>query len=131
MCPMSHVANSQTEASVHAMRPTAHQFVSAEQQHEADELGMWVFLVTEIMFFGGLFVAYLVYRYTYPAAFALGSHKLDVTLGTINTAILLTSSFTMALAAEGIGTVSRRRTATLLIVTAILGMLFLGIKFGE
>ncbi len=121
----------QGETFARPMGSTAHQFVSAEQQRQADELGMWVFLITEIMFFGGWFVAYLVYRYTYPAAFALGSHKMDVTLGTVNTAILLTSSFTMALAVDGIGTVGRRRTAALLVGTVILGTLFLGIKFYE
>src|SRR5215210_3379542 len=76
----------------------AHHFEDLGQQKEASTLGMWVFLATEVLFFGGLFATYSLYRGWYPAAFARGSHELDVTLGTINTAILITSSLTMALA---------------------------------
>ena len=76
----------------------AHHFDSLEQQNEAATLGMWVFLVTEVLFFGGLFATYSVYRAWYPEAFAAASHELDITLGTINTAVLITSSLTMALA---------------------------------
>ncbi len=76
----------------------AHQFDDREQQKEAATLGMWIFLGTEILFFGGMFLAYTVYRWLYPDAFALASHHMDVTLGAINTAVLLTSSLTMALA---------------------------------
>src|SRR5215510_9904744 len=72
----------------------AHQFDSAEQQRDASSLGMWVFLVTEIMFFGGLFLAYLLYRWSYPDAFAEASHHLNIVLGGINTAVLITSSLT-------------------------------------
>ena len=81
-----------------AEHAVAHQFDDAEQQHDASTLGMWLFLVTEILFFGGLFMLYVVYRVTYPAAFAEGSHHLDLSLGTINTVILIGSSLTMALA---------------------------------
>ena len=76
----------------------AHHFDDLEQQSEATTLGMWMFLVTEVMFFGGLFATYVVYRSWYPDAFAAASHELDVTLGTINTVVLITSSLTMALA---------------------------------
>src|SRR5262249_28110418 len=76
----------------------AHHFESYEQQRESASLGVWVFLVTEIMFFGGLFTAYILYRSKYPEAFIAGSHQLDITLGTINTAVLLCSSLTMAMA---------------------------------
>ena len=69
-----------------------HQFDDVEQQYEASSLGMWVFLLTEIMFFGGLFTGYTVYRVAYPAAFAEGSHHLDIVLGGINTAVLIGSS---------------------------------------
>ena len=69
---------------------------------------MWVFLVTEVLFFGGLFAAYCVYRDWYPDAFAAGSHELDVRLGTINTAVLITSSLTMALAVHAAQTGQRR-----------------------
>ncbi len=77
---------------------TPHQFDDAEQQHEASWLGMWVFLPTEVMFFGGMFLGYTIYRSTYPEAFADASNHLDIWLGTINTAVLIGSSFTMALA---------------------------------
>src|SRR5437867_1631207 len=76
----------------------AHHFDNLEQQAEATTLGMWVFLVTEVLFFGGLFMVYTVYRSWYPAAFGAASHELDVVLGTTNTAVLITSSLTMALA---------------------------------
>jgi len=70
----------------------AHQFDSLGQQTEAATLGMWVFLVTEVLFFGGLFVTYTVYRAFYPAAFAAASHELDILLGGINTAVLITAA---------------------------------------
>src|SRR4029434_11303928 len=76
----------------------AHQFDSLGQQKEAATLGMWVFLATEVLFFGGMFLAYAIYRAWYTAAFAAASHELDITLGTINTVVLITSSLTMALA---------------------------------
>src|SRR5262245_41486482 len=76
----------------------AHQFDDREQQREAAHLGMWTFLVTEIMFFGGLITGYTVYRISYPEAFARASNRLDVALGGVNTAVLLASSFTMVLA---------------------------------
>src|SRR5438034_4400135 len=75
-----------------------HHFENMEQQREADTLGMWVFLVTEIMFFGGMFLAYTLYRYKYPEAFAAASNHLDIKLGATNTVVLIFSSFTMAMA---------------------------------
>jgi cytochrome c oxidase subunit 3 len=72
----------------------AHQFDDAEQQREAASLGMWTFLLTEIMMFGGLFTGYTVYRTSYPQAFVEGSRHLDVVLGGMNTAVLIGSSFT-------------------------------------
>src|SRR5207248_4922894 len=75
-----------------------HHFENMEQQREAGTLGMWVFLVTEIMFFGGMFLAYTLYRYKYPAAFAVASNHLNIWLGGINTVVLIFSSFTMAMA---------------------------------
>jgi cytochrome c oxidase subunit 3 len=106
----------------------AHHFDDLEQQKEASTLGMWVFLGTEVLFFGGLFGAYSVYRYWYPDAFAAASHELDVVLGTINTAVLITSSLTMALAVHAAQTGARRRLLTFLVVTMILGATFLVIK---
>src|SRR5712691_4250763 len=89
---------------------------------------MWVFLVTEVLFFGGLFATYAVYRRWYPAAFAAASHELDVTLGTINTAVLITSSLTMALAVHAAQLGQRKLLMVFLILTMILGAAFLGIK---
>lgn len=92
---------------------------------------MWVFLAQEVMFFGGLFLAYTVYRHSYPAVFAEASHHLDVLLGGINTAILIGSSLTMALAVYGSQTGKRRMLIAFLILTIVLGSAFLGIKAVE
>jgi len=92
---------------------------------------MWLFLATEFMFFGGLFLAYLVYRSWYPAEFAAGSHTMSLTLGTINTAVLLTSSLTMALAAHAAEHSRQASMAQLLTVTLVLGLVFLAIKAFE
>jgi cytochrome c oxidase subunit 3 len=106
----------------------AHHFDSLEQQTEASTLGMWVFLVTEVLFFGGLFMVYTVYRTMYPEAFAAASHTLDITLGTINTAVLITSSLTMALAVHAAQLGQRRLIMIFLLATMALGAVFLGIK---
>jgi cytochrome c oxidase subunit 3 len=109
----------------------AHHFDDAEQQYTAANLGMWLFLATEILFFGGLFAGYAQYRFSYPAEFAAGSLHLDVRLGAINTAVLLTSSLTMALAVRAAQTNDCRGTVRLLAVTIVLGSVFLGIKAYE
>ena len=111
--------------------PLAHQFEDLEQQREADELGMWLFLVTEVMFFGGLFLAYIVYRAQNEAGFAAGSHHLDATWGAINTAVLLCSSLSMALAVHAAQHGRRFALVVLLGLTMVLGCVFLGIKFYE
>jgi cytochrome c oxidase subunit 3 len=109
----------------------AHQFDSLEQQKEAATLGMWVFLATEILFFGGLFTSYSVYRSWYPAAFAAGSHELIVWAGTLNTAVLITSSLTMALAVHAAQVGNRRQLMLFLVLTMMLGCVFLGVKAFE
>jgi len=109
----------------------AHQFDSLGQQTEAATLGMWVFLVTEVLFFGGLFLTYAVYRSFYPAAFSAASHELDILLGGINTAVLITSSLTMALAVHAAQLGQRRLLMIFLVVTMVLGTVFLGIKAVE
>jgi cytochrome c oxidase subunit 3 len=109
----------------------AHHFDSLAQQTDATTLGMWVFLVTEVLFFGGLFATYMVYRSWYPGAFAVASHELDVTLGTINTIVLITSSLTMALAVHAAQLGQRQLLMTFLLLTMILGGVFLGIKSVE
>src|SRR5437879_506541 len=86
----------------------AHQFADLEQQHEAASLGMWIFLATEVMVFGGLFTAYAAYSFSYPREFAAASRRLNVAFGAVNTVVLLTSSLTMALAVHGAQIGSRR-----------------------
>ena len=116
----------------HSHHPAlAHQFDSLGQQKEAAALGMWVFLVTEVLFFGGLFATYAIYRAWYPEAFAAASHELDVTLGTINTVVLITSSLTMALAVHAAQLGQRKLVLVFLAATMILGTAFLGIKSVE
>jgi len=108
-----------------------HHFENMEQQREAGTLGIWVFLVTEIMFFGGMFLAYTLYRSKYPTAFASGSNHLDITLGAVNTGVLILSSFTMALAVYGTQVGKRRLQIFCLSLTIVLGLTFLGIKAVE
>ena len=121
-----------TDAEAHAHHAgLAHQFQDLEQQQEADALGIWIFLVTEIMFFGGLFAAYAIYRWLYFPAFEGGSHILDVRLGATNTVVLLGSSLTMALSVRSAQTGNRRATVAFLVATLILGGIFLGIKTVE
>jgi cytochrome c oxidase subunit III len=108
-----------------------HHFEDVEQQHEASWLGMWVFLATEVMFFGGMFACYFVYRHWYLQAFAAASNHLDVLLGGINTAVLICSSFTMALAVHSAETNKRNPLIIFLVLTIVLGTVFLGIKFFE
>lgn len=109
----------------------AHHFENMEQQREASTLGMWVFLITEIMFFGGLFLAYSIYRSWYPQVFAEASHHLDILLGGINTVVLITSSLTMALAVYHSQVGNRGKLVLFLILTMLLGLTFLGIKVIE
>jgi cytochrome c oxidase subunit 3 len=109
----------------------AHHFESLEEQHTAAQLGMWVFLVTEVLFFGGLFMAYTLYRTWYPEAFAASSHTLDITLGATNTAVLIVSSLTMALGVHAAQEGERGKLMFFLVVTMILGTVFLGIKAVE
>ena len=111
--------------------PVAVQFDDAEQQRESATIGMWVFLATEVMFFGGMFLGYAVYRSSYPMAFGEASRRLDIVLGALNTAILLTSSLTMAMAVHAAHQGKRRQLVGFLIGTIVLGSAFLGIKFYE
>src|SRR3954462_13501304 len=114
----------------HAHHPwLQHHFDNTEQQAEASTLGMWVFLVTEIMFFGGLFMAYLVYRHASPQGFQEASHHLNIYWGTANTAILIISSLTMALAVRSAQTSQPAKTQVFwLASTMVFGIAFLGIK---
>jgi len=109
----------------------AHQFDDLTQQYEASTLGMWFFLLTEIMFFGGLFAGYTVYRSAYAEAFVAGSHHLDIVLGSINTAVLIGSGLTMAMAVHAAQTGQRQLLVVFLLGTIFLGLVFLGIKAVE
>jgi cytochrome c oxidase subunit 3 len=108
-----------------------HHFDTLEQQHEAATLGMWLFLITEVLFFGGLFLAYMLYRVWYPDAWAEGSLELDITLGTINTAVLIGSSLTMAFAVRSAQTGMQKATVNWVLATMVLGLTFLVIKYFE
>ncbi len=108
--------------------PLHHHFDDMEQQRESNTLGMWLFLGTEAMMFGGLFLAYSLYRWMYPWAFHEGSSHLNITLGTINTFVLLFSSLTMALAVRCAGIKDRKWLVRFLILTWILGAAFLIVK---
>lgn len=98
---------------------------------ETQSMGMWVFLMSEIMFFGAVFAAYAIYRHAYPQVFEEGSNHLDLLLGSINTAVLLTSSLCMALAVNSAARGLRKQLVFFLVATIVLGVLFLGIKFIE
>jgi len=117
-------------ADAHAHHPKQqHHFYSMEQQLEASILGMWVFLVTEVMFFGGLFMAYLVYRHQSPQGFQEASHHLNIYWGAANTGILIVSSLTMALAVRAAQTSQPVRMQLMwLFSTMFFGVCFLGIK---
>ena len=106
----------------------AHQFEALEQQHEAASFGMWIFLATEVMFFGGLFASYTIYRSFFLPGFEAGSHRLNVTIGAINTAVLICSSLTMALAVRAAQMGKRKSLVTFLIGTMLLGLVFIYIK---
>ncbi len=105
-----------------------HHFDDVAQQLESSTLGMWLFLATEIMFFGGMFCGYTVYRNAYPEAFASTSHYMNVPIGAINTAVLICSSLTMALAVRAAQLGQKKALIWLLIVTLALGCVFLGLK---
>jgi len=108
-----------------------HHFDNMEQQREASSLGMWIFLATEIMFFGGLMLAYLIYRMAYFHAFAAGSESMTMWLGAVNTAVLICSSLTVALSVHAAQEGHRKLLVGLLIATMLLGCVFLGIKAVE
>jgi len=115
----------------HGHGHVAHQFETAEQQHESSTVGMWVFLAQEVMFLGAVFVAYFVYRSNYVAEFAAAAHHLSIPLATANTFVLLTSSLTVALSIHSVQTGNRRALVAFLIATWIFGAAFLVIKGTE
>jgi len=108
-----------------------HHFSNMEQQRNASSLGMWIFLGTEIMFFGGMFLAYLVYRMWYYHEFAAGSRTLNLPIGAANTAVLICSSLTVALSVRAAQLGKRMLLVTLLVLTILFGLVFLGVKAYE
>jgi cytochrome c oxidase subunit 3 len=118
---------------VSSVQPAAldHQFEDFKQQNETASLGMWTFLVQELLFFGGLFCAYVVYKSEYTGAFVENSARLDVALGMINTFVLIASSLTMALAVRESQHGRGKNTALFIVATMALALVFLGIKVFE
>jgi cytochrome c oxidase subunit III len=115
----------------HAVSTVQHHFENAEQQKDASTIGMWVFLVTEVMFFGGMFLAYFVYRQAYPAAFASASNNTNLLIGAANTTVLICSSLTMAFAVRSAAMGKKNLIVLFLILTLLLGGTFLGVKAYE
>jgi cytochrome c oxidase subunit 3 len=118
----------------HAAEPPAfleHHFNDAEQQRESAKLGMWVFLLTEVLTFGGLFCAYAIYRSWNPDMFFNAHKELDVWLGTVNTIVLITSSLTMALAIRSMQLDNKKRAILYLVFTLLFAATFLVIKYFE
>ncbi len=111
--------------------PVSHHFEDLEQQEESEKLGMWAFLITEVMFFGALFTAYTVYRSLYPEAFMLASSHLDWKLGGFNTLVLIVSSLTMAMSIRAAQTNKRNLMLVNIVLTALLGATFLVVKYFE
>ena len=108
-----------------------HHFETEQQQREAGTFGMWLFLLTEIMFFGGLFFAYLLYRNWYYPAFATASNQLSVPLGGLNTVVLITSGFCMALGVWAAEVRNKSVLVLMLVLTTVFGCVFLGVKYFE
>ena len=107
------------------------QFQTLEQQKETAALGMWIFLVTEVLFFGGMFLTYTINRHAYPAAFGMGSNTLDIYLGGGNTVVLILSSLTMAMGVWSAQVGKKAWVSICLIATLLLGGVFLGVKVVE
>ena len=124
-------AHSHSDKFVYHEPGLQHQFDDMGQQEESVSLGMWLFLAQEIMFFGGLFTAYLVMRSKYPLAFASGSNHLDAFLGGANTLVLIVSSLTMALTVYYAQKGNRNMQVGLIVLTMLFGLTFLGIKAYE
>lgn len=121
----------QEEAHEHHSSSLQHHFTTYEQQMEAGKLGMWLFLATEILLFGGLFVGFGLMQAKYPEAFVEAHHHLDKNLGFLNTVVLLVSSFTMVMAVHCAKTEQRRKVLVYLLITLACAAVFLCVKFFE
>ncbi len=122
-----------SSANTHASggRPHAHHFDSAEHEYQSSKQGVWLFLCTEILMFGGLFVAYALFHHIYPELFKAGASHLDWKLGATNTIVLLFSSLTMALGIYYNQLRNKNMAALMLVITLVCGFIFLGIKWIE
>jgi cytochrome c oxidase subunit 3 len=128
----SHAVGETPLAIEHEDRPELrHHFADVEQQRNAAALGMWWFLGTEIMFFGGMFCGYLIYRRVYFPEFAVASRSLDLVVGTLNTAVLICSSLTVAMSVRAAQLGNRKLQVKLLLATIFFGLVFLGVKTKE
>src|SRR3982751_683974 len=125
---MANHATTYSEKFVYHEPGLQHQFEDMKQQEESVSIGMWMFLVQEIMFFGGLFTVYLVFRSRFPMAFAAGSNHLDAFWGGLNTLVLIVSSLTMALTVFFAQKGNRNMQVILIVLTMFFGMVFLGVK---
>ena len=125
------MADAHTAAPHGARSHLRHHFASLDAQKEAASLGMWAFLVTEVLFFGGMFAAYIVYRALFTRAFEGASNLLDLKLGAFNTAVLILSSLTMAMAVWAASQGRKNLIILFLILTIVLGSVFLGVKVIE
>lgn len=123
---MSHSASMEGHSS-----HVAHHFVDAEQQFDSAKFGMWVFLVTEVLFFGGLFAAYIIFRAWYPDLFTQASTQLDTLMGGLNTIVLIASSLTMALSIRAAQMNNSKATFNYLLATFLLAGAFLVVKYFE
>ena len=127
----NHPSKEHSEEGGRKATPLAHHFDSLQQQYDAAKLGMWIFLLTEVLFFSGLFCFYAVYRANNPQVFVDGHHFLDTPLGAFNTMVLIFSSLTMALAVRAAQRDRRRTLVCLLAVTILCGLIFTGVKYIE
>jgi cytochrome c oxidase subunit 3 len=124
-------AEAQARTDLHGHVRLQHHFDTLGQQKAAASLGMWVFIAQEIMFFGGMFTAYMIYRLWYYAGYTAASRELDLVLGGINTAVLIASSLTVALAVHAAHEDKQRQILWYLGGTLLLGLVFLVIKYFE
>ncbi|NBV41707.1 cytochrome c oxidase subunit 3 family protein, partial [bacterium] len=120
-----------TQSNNHQVHQVAHHFANAKHEFDSAKLGMWLFLVTEILFFGGLFVAYGFLRWSYPEMFVEAHHLLDWRMGALNTLVLITSSFTMVMGVRCAQVNLRQKAQMYLGTTAILAFVFLVVKYFE
>lgn len=125
------MADTDISLAAHSEQGLKHHFDDTEQQFDSSTFGMWVFLLTEVMFFGGMFGAYTVYRNMYPEAFASTSRFMNIPMGATNTAVLICSSLTMALAVRSAQLGRKKQLITFLFCTLFLGFVFLTIKYFE